>query len=161
MVKKNTTAAAKPSNAAEAARQAVANQPRQSHVAFADYVNTLVQHAPDQLADIVDPATVKAVQGAIKEAGDRYTSTVATQIQRAIDTKVAAATAALTKEDPLTGYVGFAFDPEVFAKKTAPKTGRRKLSPEEKANKVVEQATPEQLAALAALLQERGISISE
>ena len=76
-----------------------------------------------------------------------------------IETKVAAAVRALTNDAPLTGYAGRAFDAEVFAKKVAPKTGRSKLSPEEKAQRVVESATDEQLEALAALLAAKGIQL--
>ena len=150
MVKKNTQAAA--------ARPDVSKVNRTSEVAMADYIHTLVQHAPERLDGIVDPATVKATEAAIAEAGDRFTSTTDRAIQRAIETKVEAAVRALTNEDELNGYAGRAFNAEVFAKKVAPKTGRRKLSPEERAARTVEQATPEQLDALAELLKARGLA---
>lgn len=150
MVKKNTEAAA--------ARPDVANQPRQSHVAFADYVTTLALHAPERLEDIVSPDVVETVRVAINEAGENFHSTTAARITKVINDKVEQAVAALTKEDALTGYAGFAFDPEAFATKTAPKKGRARLSPEAKAARIAEQATPEQLDALAALLKERGLA---
>lgn len=145
-------AAKSPSN-----RPDVANTPRQSAVAFADYINTLNQHAPEQLADIVDPSTVKAALAAIEAAGDRYTSTTAAAIATAIKNKVEAAVKALTNDAPLTGYAGYSFDPEVFAAKVAPKKGRSKLSDEDRMARVAEQATPEQLEILAALLREKGL----
>lgn len=151
MVKKNT-------EAATSARPDVANQPRQSQVAFADYVNTLAQHAPERLADIVAPDVVDTVSRAIDEAGENFRSTTTARIEKVIADKVEQAVAALTKEDALTGYAGFTFDPEAFAAKTAPKKGRARLSPEAKAARIAEQATPEQLDALAALLKERGLA---
>jgi hypothetical protein len=139
----------------------IANINRTSDVQQADYINTLLVHSPEALEDIVDPATVKAVQAAIKEAGDKFTSSTATAIQKTIDTKVAAAVKALTNDAKLTGYAGRVFDAETFAKKVQPKVGRVRLSPEEKASRVVEDATPEQLEALAALLKAKGISVPE
>lgn len=138
----------------------IANINRTSDVAQADYVYTLATHSPESLEDIVDPATVAAITDAIVEAGDQFTSTTEAAIQKAIDTKVNAAIRALTNDAPLTGYAGRAFNAEEFAKRVAPKVKRgRGLSVEEKAARVVEQATPEQLEALAALLREKGIEL--
>jgi len=138
----------------------IKNINRTSDVQFADYVNTVLQFGDvEQLADIVAPETVEAIKAAISEAGDQFTSTTETAIQKTITTKVEAAIRALTNDAPLTGYAGRAFDAEAFAKKVAPKTGRARLSPQEKAERVVADASDEQLAALAALLKEKGIEL--
>ena len=144
--------------ATKGTRPDVANMPRQSVVAFADYVNTLATHAPERLAEVVAPETVDSVKAAITDAGERYTSTVEQRIAKVISDKVEQAVAALTNEDKLNGYAGYSFDAEAFSTKTAPKTGRHRLSPEDKAARVVENATPEQLEALAALLAARGLA---
>jgi len=138
----------------------IANINRTHDVAHADYVYTLLVHAPEKLADIVDPQTIAEITNAVESAGELFHSSTDAAIQRAIDTKVEAAVRALTNDAPLTGYAGRAFDAETFAKKVTPKAGRTRLSPEQKAAKVVENATPEQLDALAALLREKGIELS-
>ena len=138
-------------------RPDVANMPRQSQVAFADYVHTLNLHAPDLLDELVDPGTITVVQDAIVNAGTNFSGTTQARIEKVIADKVAQAEAALTNEDKLNGYAGFAFDAEAFAKRTAPKTGRKRLSASEKAARVVDEATPEQLEALAELMKARGL----
>ena len=154
MAKKNTQVESAP-------RPDIASIKRTSDVAHADYVFTLMQWAPAELEDIVDPATVAAVDAAISAAGDLFDSTTERAIAKTISTKVEAAVRALTNEDELNGYAGRAFDPEVFAAKVAPKVskGRARLSPEQKAERVVAEATPEQLEALAELLRAKGIEI--
>ena len=163
MVKKNTAAPKAP-----AGRPDVANMPRQSHVAYADYIHTLVNHGGEQLQELIDagvitPAQVDATQEAIAAAvaENRFTSTADQRVEKVLADKVQQAVAALTNDAPLTGYKGFAFDSAAFAAKVAPKTGRKRLSPEDKAAKVVEEASPEQLAALAALLKARGLDGSD
>jgi len=146
-------------NTAVATAPDIANINRTSDVAQADYVFTLLTYAPERLEDIVDPGTVGEIENAIAEAGELFKSTTEVAVQRAIDTKVEAAVRALTNDAELTGYAGRSFDAEVFAKKVAPKVGRARLSPEEKAAKVIEEASPEQLDALAALLAARGIEL--
>ena len=141
-----------------AGRPNIASIARTSDVSHADYIYTLAEHAPDELKNLVSAKTQKAALKAIEEAGELFTSTTDAAIEKAIETKVAAAIKALSNTDELNGYAGRAFDAEVFAKKVAPKTGRRKLSPEDRANRVVEEASPEQLEALAALLKERGLA---
>ena len=96
---------------------------------------------------------------AIEEAGELFTSTTDAAIEKAIETKVAAAIKALSNTDELNGYAGREFDPENFSKKVQPKVKRERLSPEEKAQRITEKASPEQLEALAALLAARGIAI--
>ena len=137
----------------------IANINRTSDVSFADYVYTLLVHDPEGLADIVEPQTIAEITNAIEEAGPLFVSTTETAIAKTISTKVEAAIRALTNDAPLTGYSGRGFDKEVFAKKVSPKVGRVRLSPAEKAEKLVESATSEQLEALAALLREKGIEL--
>ena len=137
----------------------IANINRTSDVQLADYIYTLLEHEPEALEGIVEPETVAAVQTAIKEAGEKFTSSTDTAVKKTIQTKVEAAVKALTNTAPLTGYAGRAFDAETFSKKVQPKTGRTRLSPEDKAKRVVEDASPEQLEALAALLAEKGIAL--
>ena len=137
----------------------IANINRTSDVQLADYIHTLLEHEPEALEGVVEPSTVAAVKLAIEEAGEKFTSSTDTAIKKVIETKVAAAVKALTNTAPLTGYAGRSFDAEIFSKKVQPKTGRTRLSVEEKAARVVEDASPEQLAALAALLQAKGITI--
>lgn len=143
----------------EEVRADIANINRTSDVAQADYVYTLLQYAPEKLDDIVDPDTVGMIENAIAKAGDHFTSSTEAAVQKTINTKVEAAVRALTNDAELTGYAGRVFNAETFAKKVAPKEGRKRLSPQDKAARVVEDASPEQLEALAALLKERGISI--
>ena len=145
--------------ATKGTRPDVANMPRQSVVAFADYVNTLATHAPERLAEIVAPETVDSVKAAIATAGERYTSTVEQRIAKVISEKVEQAVAALTNEDKLNGYASYSFDAEAFSTKTSPKTGRKRLTPADKATRVVDKATPEELEALAEMLRARGLTI--
>ena len=146
--------------AAPATRPDVANMPRQSVVAYADYIHTLALHAPEALEELVAPETVNAVKDAIVGAGSNFAGTTQKRIEKVIADKVEQAKAALTNEDKLNGYAGFAFDAEAFAAKTAPKTGRKRLTPADKATRVVDKATPEELEALAEMLRARGLTIS-
>ena len=145
-------------NTAPAGRPDVASMPRQSPVAFADYVLTLSEYAPDRLEEIVAPDVAAAALGAIAAAGDRFKSTTAARVEKVIADKVEQAVAALTNDAELTGYANYQFSVDAFEAKTAPKTGRRRLSAEERAARVVEEASEEQLEALAALMKERGLA---
>lgn len=142
-----------------AGRPNIANISRTSDVAHADYIYTLAEHAPDELKNLVSSKTQKAALKAIEEAGELFTSTTDAVIEKAIETKVAAAIKALSNTDELNGYAGREFDAENFSKKVQPKVKRERLSPEEKAQRITEKASPEQLEALAALLAARGIAI--
>ena len=143
----------------EAGRPNIANISRTSDVAHADYIYTLAEHAPDELKALVPAKTQKAALKAIEEAGELFTSTTDAAIEKAIETKVAAAIKALSNTDELNGYAGREFSAENFAKKVQPKVKRERLTPAEKAQRITEKATPEQLEALAALLAERGIEV--
>ena len=137
----------------------IANINRTSDVAHADYIHTLVVHEPEALEGLVDPSTVAEVEAAIAAAGPLFESSTDKAVSKTITTKVEAAQRALSNTAELTGYAGRSFNAETFATKVAPKPGRSRLSPEEKAAKVVDNATPEQLDALAALLREKGIEL--
>ena len=139
-------------------RPNIANISRTSDVAHADYIYTLAEHAPEDLKALVPAKTQKAALKAIEEAGDLFTSTTDAAIEKAIETKVAAAIKALSNTDELNGYAGREFNAENFSKKVQPKVKRERLSPAEKAQRITEKATPEQLEALAALLAARGVS---
>ena len=152
MVKKNAATKKKPAFD-------VATAPRQSVVRFAQYVQTIADHAPDKLDDLVDPDTVAAVQAAI-DGAENYTDTVTPLIEKAIAGAVDRAAKALSNDDPLNGYVGYGFDPELFSEKTKIKVKRAARTPSEKAAKIVETASEEQLAALAELLKARGMSLA-
>lgn len=143
----------------ETGRPNIANISRTSDVAHADYIYTLAEHAPDELKDLVSAKTQKAALKAIEEAGELFTSTTDAAIEKTIETKVAAAIKALSNTDALNGYAGREFDAENFSKKVQPKVKRERLSPEEKAQRITEKASPEQLEALAALLAARGIAV--
>ena len=143
----------------ETGRPNIANISRTSDVAHADYIYTLAEHAPDELKNLVSSKTSKAALKAIEEAGELFTSTTNAAIEKAIETKVAAAIKALSNTDELNGYAGREFDAENFSKKVQPKVKRERLSPEEKAQRITEKASPEQLEALAALLAARGIAV--
>ena len=140
---------------AEERALAIANAPRQSVVSFADYIVTLAAHAPDQLDELVDPSTAAAALAAVNAAGDLFSSTTEAAIAKTIEKKIEAAINALSNTAPLTGYAGYVFDDELFTKKVTPSTGRVRLSPEAKAARIVEDATPEQLDALEALIAAR------
>ena len=142
-----------------AGRPNIASIARTSDVSHADYIYTLAEHAPDELKNLVSSKTQKAALKAIEEVGELFTSTTDLAIEKAIETKVAAAIKALSNTDELNGYAGREFNPENFAKKVQPKVKRERLSPEEKAQRITEKASPEQLEALAALLAARGIAI--
>lgn len=142
-----------------AGRPNIASIARTSDVSHADYIYTLTEHAPDELKNLVSVKTQKAALKAIEEAGELFKSTTDLAIEKAIETKVAAAIKALSNTDELNGYAGREFNSENFAKKVQPKVKRERLSPEEKAQRITEKASPEQLEALAALLAARGIAI--
>ena len=142
-----------------AGRPNIASIARTSDVSHADYIYTLAEHAPDELKNLVSVKTQKAALKAIEEVGELFTSTTDLAIEKAIETKVAAAIKALSNTDELNGYAGREFNPENFAKKVQPKVKRERLSPMEKAQRITEKASPEQLEALAALLAARGISL--
>lgn len=139
-------------------RPDIASISRTSDVAQADYINTLVQFAPEELEGLVDEAVVNEVTAAIEAAGELFASTTEAAIERAIKTKVEAAVKALSNDDPLNGYATRVFDPEVFAKKVQPKVKRERLSPEKKVEKIVESASPEMLEALKRLLESKGLA---
>ena len=64
--------------ATKGTRPDVANMPRQSVVAFADYVNTLATHAPERLAEIVAPDLRRG--DGFDEGGERSPLVHATQL---------------------------------------------------------------------------------
>lgn len=150
---------------APANRPDVANMPRQSEVAFAGYVTVLQEHAPDQLVELVEAGHISQgmideINAAVDGAGDLFTDPTAAAIARAISQKVDAATKALTNTDALNGYSGHVFDAEKFAKKIAPKTGRKRLTADVKVSRMADELSkenPEWAEALRELLAAQGI----
>ena len=154
MARKNTETVETTELSAEAiaARNEIANRPRQSQVRLVDYYNVIAEGAPERLAELFPGDTT-----ALAAAASTRPSTIREAITKAVNAKVEQAVAALTNEDALNGYANFAFDADAFAEKTRVKTPRTKKTVVDKVGDAISSASDEELAALKAMLEERGL----
>ena len=142
------------SEAAAAARDAIASRPRQSQVKLVELFVTISETAPERIKDLFGDQA-----DAIAANVDRVQNKVQTAIERVIADHSARAIALLENTDPQNGYANFAFDQEVFDAKLAPKKTRVKKSVADKVADDLESATAEDLEALAEMLRAKGVSI--
>lgn len=148
------TATTEISEAAAATRAEIANRPRQSQVRFVEYFSIIREAAPERLTELFgDQVEV------LEENVDRIDNPIQAAIEKATEAQLDRAVKALTNDDPKNGYVGFAFDQEVFDAKLAPKKTRVKKSVADKVADDLESATAEDLEALAEMLRAKGLSI--
>ena len=140
------------SEAAAAARDAIASRPRQSQVKLVELFVTISETAPERIKGLFGDQA-----DAIAANVDRVQNKVQTAIERAIADHSARAIALLENTDPQNGYANFVFDQEVFDEKLRPKVGRVKKTTVEKAADLLSEASDDDLEALKALLAARGL----
>lgn len=152
MAKTATTATPEISEAAAAARNAIASRPRQSQVKLVELFVTISETAPERIKELFgDQAEVLAANV------DRVENKVQTAIERVIADQSSRAIRLLESTDPQNGYAGFQFDQETFDEKLRPKVGRSKKSTVEKAADLLSEASDADLEALKQLLAARGL----
>lgn len=154
MARKDQNTAESTEDKAAAAREAIATRPRQSQKRLVEYGAIISTLAPERFDDIFGDSA-----GAIAEVLDQVENPVIKFRQKSDEAQLALAIRALENTDPQNGYANFAFDAEAFAEKTRVKTPRTKASKVEKAKSLLDGATPEELAELAALLGARGVDV--
>jgi len=160
MARKNTeeTTTTELSPEAQAARDAVRNVPRQSQVRFVQHYLTVRDAEPDRVDEFF-AGQVEAIEAFIEEHGEHVDNPIEKAVAAATAKQVEQSIKALTNEDPLNGYVGFVFDPEVAAKKVTPTTPRAKKSKVEKIQDILAGGISEDdQATLAELLKAAGLA---
>ena len=159
MARKNNTAtveteAKELSPEAIAAREAVANRPRQSEVRFVEYFKIIEEAAPERLDEFFGDQVYD-----LREVADKVGNPIQDAIEKAVAGRLELAIKALENTDPLNGYAGHVFDKEKFEEKTRPKTVRTKKTVVDKVESDIANASDEELAAIAELMKARGISL--
>ena len=137
---------------AQAARDAVANRPRQSVVRFVELYNIIRDAAPEKLDEYFGSQVEE-----LEAVSDRVENKITKAIETATQNQLEIATKALENNDPLNGYASYVFDPEVFEEKTKPKVARVKKTVVDKAQDLLSEASEDDLKALQELLAARGL----
>ena len=158
MARKDTIEETTVSEAAAATRAEIGNRPRQSQVRLVEYVAILDEAAPGKADELVDPENLAEIR---QHTAEVQNPVGAEKIEEIVakhkESQVERAVKALTNDDPLNGYLGFAFDAEVFAEKTRVKEPRAKKSKVEKVQDLLSDISDEDAAALKELLAARGL----
>ena len=137
---------------AQAARDAVANRPRQSVVRFVELYVIIRDAAPEKLEEYFGSQIDE-----LEAVADKVENKIAKAIETATQNQLEIATKALENNDPLNGYASYVFDSEVFEEKTRPKQARVKKTVVDKAQDLLSEATDDDLKALQELLAARGL----
>ena len=138
---------------AQAARDAVANRPRQSVVRFVELYVIIRDAAPEKLEEYFGSQVDE-----LEAVADKVENKIAKAIETATSNQLEIATKALENSDPLNGYASYVFDPEVFEEKTRVKQPRTKKTVADKAKDLLAEASDEDLKALHEMLVARGLS---
>jgi hypothetical protein len=155
MARKNDTTTEAPtaseiSEKAAATRAAIGDRPRQSVVRFVQHYITIRETAPDELERLFGDQIE-----ALEEASKSVQNPITVAQEKVAAEASARSIAALENEDEKNGYANYVFDETVFAEKTKERQPRVKRTVAEKAKDLLEGASPEDIAALQALLAER------
>ena len=135
-----------------AAREAVANRPRQSVVRFVELYVIIRDAAPEKLEEYFGSQIDE-----LEAVADKVENKIAKAIETATSNQLEIATKALENNDPLNGYASYVFDEAVFEDKTKPKVARVKKTVVDKAQDLLSEATDDDLKALQELLAARGL----
>ena len=147
-----TTEEIKLSPEAQAARDAVANRPRQSVVRFVELYVIIRDAAPEKLEEYFGSQIDE-----LEAVADKVENKIAKAIETATSNQLEIATKALENNDPLNGYASYVFDEAVFEDKTKPKVARVKKTVVDKAQDLLSEASDDDLRALQELLAARGL----
>ena len=137
---------------AQAARDAVANRPRQSVVRFVELYVIIRDAAPEKLEEYFGSQIDE-----LEAVADKVENKIAKAIETATSNQLEIATKALENNDPLNGYASYVFDEAVFEEKTKPKVARVRKTVVDKAQDLLSEASEDDLKALQELLAARGL----
>lgn len=119
-----------------AAREAVRNVPRQSHVRFAQHYLVIRDTQPERIDEFFG-GQVEALEAFIEEHGDLLVNPIEEAVAKATAKQTEQSLKALENENALTGYAGFVFDKDIADKKITPTTPRSTKSKVEKVSEIL------------------------